>query len=213
MTEVVPTPVQVETSAAAALQPVTLDGVHVMLEPLSLSHHAELCDVGLDPELWRWTIAAALTPDDLMRYLEEAMVAREAGSALPFLIRERATGKAVGSTRFGNIDMSNRRVEIGWTWIGRPWQRTAINTEMKLLLLTHAFETLGCNRVELKTDALNATSRAAIKRLGAVEEGTLRQHMVTASGRIRDTVYYSITKDEWPVVRAGLRERLQVNTR
>lgn len=200
MTEAVPTPVTVE--------PVTLDGRHVRLEPLTLDHHAELCDVGLDPELWRWTVSSAHTPALLLEYIQEAVTARAAGSALPFIIRERATGKAVGSTRYGNIDTPNRRVEIGWTWIGQPWQRTAVNTEMKLLLLSHAFEALGCHRVELKTDALNAKSRAAIKRLGAFEEGILRKHMVTASGRVRDTVYYSITDDEWPAVKAGLIARL-----
>lgn len=192
------------TEAVPTHESPILEGRHVRLEPLQLSHHAELCNVGLDPELWRWTVAAAITPAQLLEYLQEAIVSREAGSAIPFLIRERASGKAVGSTRYGNIDMGHRRLEIGWTWIGTAWQRTAINTEMKLLLLTHAFETLRCNRVELKTDALNARSRAAILRLGAAEEGTLRQHMVTASGRIRDTVYYSIIHEEWPQVKSRL---------
>jgi RimJ/RimL family protein N-acetyltransferase len=114
----------------------------------------------------------------------------------------------VGSTRFANADATHRRVEIGWTWLGRDAQRTALNTEAKLLLLGHAFDALGCIRVELKTDALNARSRSAIRRLGAVEEGTLRQHMITSTGRMRDTVYYSILHHEWPAVRDALAARL-----
>lgn len=115
----------------------------------------------------------------------------------------------MGSTRFANADPGNRRVEIGWTWLGRAFQRTALNTEAKLLMLGHAFDQLGCLRVELKTDALNARSRAAIRRLGAVEEGTLRRHMITSTGRVRDTVYYSVLREEWPAVRAGLAARLE----
>lgn len=201
MTEAVPTPV---TAA-----PVALHGRHVRLEPLSLDHHTELCDVACDPDLWRWTVSSAHTPELLLDYMQDAIANRDAGAALPFIIREQTSGKAVGSTRYGNIDIANRRVEIGWTWIGTQWQRTAVNTEMKLLLLAHAFETLGCQRVELKTDALNEKSRAAITRLGALEEGILRKHMVTASGRTRDTVYYSITDDEWPTVKARLAQRLE----
>ncbi len=127
---------------------------------------------------------------------------------LPFATVEKSSGTAVGSTRFGNIDLNNLRAEIGWTWIAKPWQRTAINTEAKLLMLRHAFEVWQCNRVELKTDALNQRSRRAIERLGAKEEGTLRQHMVTSSSRLRDTVYYSITNDEWPAVETQLIQML-----
>ena len=125
-------------------------------------------------------------------YIAVALAERAAGRALPFAIIDKATGQAIGSTRYVAIEPAHRRVEIGWTWLGRSWQRTAANTEAKYLLLRHAFETLGCIRVELKTDALNERSRAAIRRIGAREEGTLRSHMITASGRIRDTVYYSI---------------------
>jgi RimJ/RimL family protein N-acetyltransferase len=121
---------------------------------------------------------------------------------------DRATGRAIGSTRFGNIDAPNRRVEIGWSWLGRAFQRRAFNTEAKLLMLAHAFERLGCIRVELRADALNAKSRAAIARLGAKEEGTLRHHMILPSGRLVDWAYYSILRDEWPAVRAGLEEKL-----
>ena len=128
--------------------------------------------------------------------------------ALPFATILKESGRAIGCSRYGNIDRHNRRVEISWTWIGRPWQRTAVNTEAKYLMLQHAFETLGCIRVELKTDALNERSRRAILRIGAKEEGTFRRHMITASGRVRDTVYFSIVDREWPEVKAGLEARL-----
>ena len=126
---------------------------------------------------------------------------RRLGEAIPFAIVLIDTGQAIGSTRYGNIDRGNRRLEIGWTWIGRAWWRTGVNTECKLLLLQHAFEVLGCARVELKTDTLNRRSRAALLRIGATEEGSLRKHILTESGRWRDTVYYSILDDEWPDVK------------
>ncbi len=184
--------------------PVVLEGRHIRLEPLAPGHHPALCAVGLDGELWRWTTAQVATSDEMREYIEEALRAQAAGIALPFAIIAKPAGRAVGSTRYGNIEPVHRRVEIGWTWIGRPWQRTAVNTEAKHLMLRHAFETLGCIRVELKTDSLNEISRRAILRIGAKEEGILRNHMVTASGRIRHTVYYSILDSEWPEVKAKL---------
>src|SRR3989454_7040306 len=190
------------------VEPVTLEGKHVRLEPLSLAHHTALCDAGLDEDVWRWIAAPVRTPEEMRAYIETALAEQAAGAALPFATVERASGRAVGSTRYGNIDRSNRRVEIGWTWIARPWQRTAVNTEAKYLMLRHAFETLGCIRVELKTDVLNEASRAALRRLGAKEEGVLRRHMITATGRIRDTVYYSILDSEWPAVKAMLEAKL-----
>jgi N-acetyltransferase len=185
-----------------------LEGVHVRLEPLAETHIPRLAEVAFDAELWRWSVTRIRTIEDLTAYVRSALRDRRLGTALPFATIDRATGRVAGSTRFGNIDRAHRRVEIGWTWIARPWQRTAVNTEAKCLMLRWAFEELGCIRVELKTDALNAASRRAIARLGAVEEGTLRSHMITAEGRIRDTVYYSITAAEWPGVRASLEERL-----
>ncbi len=189
--------------------PVVLAGRHVRLDPLSIDYHVQLCEVGLDTDLWEWTTARVRTPEEMRAYIAEALAAQAAGTALPFAIIAQETGRAVGSTRYGNIERAHRRVEIGWTWIGRPWQRTAVNTEAKYLMLHHAFETLGCIRVELKTDSLNERSRQAILRLGAKEEGTLRNHMITASGRIRHTVYYSITDAEWPVVKARLEKWLK----
>ena len=194
--------------ASMDIRPVLLEGRLVRLEPLSMDHHAALCAVGFDPELWRWTLNLVETPEQMREYMKAALDAQARGSELPFATCERASGRAVGSTRFGNIDRANRRVEIGWTWIARPWQRTAVNTEAKYLMLRHAFEQWGCVRVELKTDVLNETSRAALRRLGAKEEGVLRRHMITATGRIRDTVYYSILDTEWPAVKAMLEAKL-----
>ena len=187
---------------------VTLEGALIRLEPLAETHLAALCAVGLDDELWRWTPKQVRTADDMTDYIAFALGEQRAERALPFVIVDRATGAAIGSTRFAAIEPAHRRLEIGSTWLGRPWQRTAANSEAKYLLLRHAFETLGCIRVELKTDALNERSRSAIRRIGAREEGTLRQHMITASGRIRDTVYYSILADEWAAVKLGLERRL-----
>ena len=154
------------------IQPVTLEGRYVRLEPLTLAHYTDLCEAGLDEELWRWIPQAVRTPDDMRAYIEIALRAQAEGSALPFATVERASGRAIGSTRFAAIERMHRRLEIGWTWIGRRWQRTAVNTEAKYLMLRHAFEKLGAIRVELKTDSLNERSRRAILRLGAVEEGS-----------------------------------------
>jgi RimJ/RimL family protein N-acetyltransferase len=190
------------------MEPVTLTGSVVRLEPLGLEHLDGLAEIGLDPALWRWIGFPVRTKDDLRRYIEDALRDREAGRAMPFATIERASGRPIGSTRFGNIDLFNRRVEIGWTWVAPPWQRSAVNTEAKLLMLEHAFEDLGCNRVEFKTDSLNTQSRNALLGIGAVEEGTLRNHMVTESGRLRHSVYFSVIASEWPSVRARLERRL-----
>ena len=193
-----------DAGTGPALTRVTLRGRHVRLEPLGREHGASLAPVAADRELWRLTREDASTPEELRRYIERALDAEAEGSALPFAIIEQESGQAIGSTRFGNYVAADRRIEIGWTWIGRPWQRTAVNTEAKLLLLTHAFETLGMRRVELKTDVLNMQSRNAILRLGATEEGIFREHMVTTSGRVRDSIWFSILAREWPAVKARL---------
>ena len=186
------------------IEPVTLTGHYVRLEPLSLDHLDPLCVVGLDEELWRLALAPVLTRDDMAQYIEEALTWQRQGSALPFATIDVESDRVVGSTRFANIDTVDRHGEIGWTWIAQPWQRTPVNTEAKLLMLAHAFETWGCVRVELKTDALNERSRNAILRIGAKEEGTLRSHIITSTGRRRDTVYYSILDNEWPGVKKKL---------
>jgi RimJ/RimL family protein N-acetyltransferase len=191
------------------IEPITLEGVHVRLEPLSLSHFDQLCEVGLDDELWKLTMTVMKTPDDLITYIETAMKWQAEGHALPFTIIEKTSNKAVGSTRYANIDKTNRRLEIGWTWVARKWQHTPVNTETKYLLLKHAFETLGCIRVEFKTDSLNERSRNALLRIGAKEEGILRNHMITPSGRLRHSVYFSIIDSEWRQVKQNLEQKLQ----
>ncbi len=148
------------------------------------------------------------TPDDFHRLVDRAFEEQDRGESIVFATVDRSSGRVICSTRFMNIDRANRRVEIGSTWIAPAWQRTAVNTEAKYLMLRHAFEVWGCMRVELKTDALNQKSRSAILRIGAKEEGTLRRHLVTWTGRVRDTVYFSILDHEWPVVKTKLESRL-----
>ena len=187
---------------------VVLSGSVVRLEPLTTGHVDALCEVGLEPELWHWTLANPRTRDDMMRYVRAALDMRAAGVGYPFATIERATGRVVGSTRYCAIEPSHRRLEIGYTFVAPAWQRSAVNTEAKLLMMRHAFEQLGMNRVEYKTDALNAKSRAALLRIGAKEEGVLRGHAITESGRVRDSVYFSVLASEWPDVRAALEARL-----
>ena len=190
------------------IKPVQLESHHIRLEPLSVVHYPHLCEVGLDDALWKWTMTLLRTPEEMHKYIEEALQLQKKGTALPFAIVEKSGGKAVGCTRYGNIDRSNRRVEIGWTWVARQWQRTHVNTEAKYLLLKHAFETLGCIRVEFKTDSINEQSRNALLRIGAREEGILRNHMITPSGRIRHSVYFSVIDTEWPDVKMMLEQKL-----
>jgi RimJ/RimL family protein N-acetyltransferase len=186
------------------VQPVTLRGLSVRLEPLTMDHVPPLSRVGLDPELWRWIPTSVTTPEQMRLYVARALDEFSRGVSLPFAIVHQRGDEVIGSTRYGSIEPSHHRLEIGWTWITPSHQRTAANSEAKLLLLTHAFETLGANRVELKTDALNEKSRRAILRLGAKEEGTFRRHIITESGRVRDTVYFSIISTEWPAIKARL---------
>jgi RimJ/RimL family protein N-acetyltransferase len=190
-------------------QPIALEGAHVQLQPLSESHLDALCEVGLDPELWKWIPIQVLDRDQMLRYIQSALSDQQKGMSIPFATVDRASGKVVGSTRFMSIDVPNKRLEIGATWIAKPWQRTSINTEAKYIMMRHAFETLGCNRVEWKTDALNTQSRNAILRLGAREEGIFRHHVVTWTGRLRDSVYFSVIAPEWPDVKKNLEAKLK----
>lgn len=185
-----------------------LTGRTVRLEPLGPEHAAGVAAVGLDPELWRITMIRLETPADVDRYIATAVEEREAGAGVPFATVLQADGQVVGSTRFGAIVPEHRRAEIGWTWIARPWQRSAVNTEAKYLMLRHAFEVWNLVRVEFKTDVLNAASRNAILRLGAKEEGIFRKHQRAPGPRWRDSVYFSIIDDEWPAVKAGLEAKL-----
>ena len=191
------------------IQPVTLAGPPVRLEPLNLAHLPGLARVGLDPQLWTLVPTPMSTLADMQAYVERALDEQARGVSLPFAIVVPASGEVVGSTRYGAIDRANRRLEIGWTWVARAHQRTPVNTAAKRLLLGHAFETLGAMRVELKTDALNTTSRNAILRIGATQEGIFRKHLITASGRVRDTVYFSILDTEWPEAKRRLDARLE----
>ena len=186
------------------LTPTVLEGRAVRLEPLGLHHLDELCTVGLDPELWRLTVSRVHDRAAMERYVATALEEQRTGTALPFATVWRETGQVIGSTRFGNASPANRRIEIGWTWLGRPWQRTRANTEAKYLMLCHAFDRWQCLRVELKTSALNERSRAAIARIGAQEEGILRRHMLNEDGSRRDSVFFSVIAEEWPEVKRRL---------
>jgi len=190
--------------------PITLEGSFVRLEPLQAAHSAAFWNVAQDSleDIFRWIPYRMQTPEDFDRLVETAFAEQARGDSIVFATLERATGRVIGSTRFMNIDRANSRVEIGSTWIAPPWQRTAVNTEAKYLMLRHAFETSSSIRVELKTDALNQKSRNAILGLGAKEEGTFRKHLVTWTGRIRDTVYFSILDTEWPEIKARLETKL-----
>ena len=191
------------------IEPVTLCGSTVRLEPLTLDHTAALARVGLEPVLWRWVPTRMQTPEDMQAYVLTAIDEQRRGVSLPFVIIDQASDQVIGSTRYANIEASHRRLEIGWTWLTAGHQRSGANTEAKLLLLTHAFDVLGAIRVELKTDSLNEKSRTAIARLGAMEEGTFRNHMIIpATGRVRHTVYYSIVDSEWQAIKANLVARL-----
>jgi len=190
------------------LTPLTLDGDRVRLEPMSLDHLDELSAAGAFDELWKWTRARATTRESMREYMEAAMAEAAQGVAMPFVTVDKASSRIIGSTRFGNIDPFNRRVEIGWTWITPEFQRSYVNSEAKYLMLRQAFEVWDCVRVELKTDVLNSKSRAAMVRLGATEEGIFRKHMLAYGGRFRDSVYFSILDTEWPAVKQKLESSL-----
>ena len=189
---------------AVRLEPVTLEGRIVRLEPLAFEHVPRLAEVGLDEEIWRWTLVHPQSEADLHAWAASTIAARDAGTELPFATIDVATGRPIGATRYLNIVMEHRRLEIGWTWVAPAWQRTGSNREAKLLMLEHAFDRLGCRRVEFKTDSNNEKSRKALLGIGAKFEGIFRNHMLLPDGRTRHTAWYSIIEDEWPDVRAGL---------
>ena len=190
------------------ISPVILEGRHVRLEPLLPAHEEALNEAASDGELWNSTVTIVPSRATMAAYLEAALEAQVQRRELPFVIILKASGRIVGSTRFYLIDRENRSVEIGYTWLAASAQRTAANTEAKLLLLTHAFERWGCIRVSLITDALNQQSQAAILRLGAKQEGVLRNHMIMPGGRYRDSVCFSIIEAEWAEVKARLEAKL-----
>ena len=191
------------------VEEITLEGEFVKLIPLRIEHLDKLCEFGLNQKIWEFYPFFIKTREDMQDYLEDSVNQQKNGTQLPFVTVDSVSREIVGSTRFMHINRENKKLEIGSTWINPLWQRTYINTEAKLLMLTHAFEVWKCIRVEFKTYSLNEKSRRAILRLGAKEEGTLRNHMIMESGHVRDTVYYSIIDSEWPDVKLALRAKLR----
>jgi RimJ/RimL family protein N-acetyltransferase len=190
------------------VEPVVLEGAIVRLEPLRRDHLDGLAEVGLDPEIWRWMPVRPRDRGDLEAWLERALATAAGGVELPFATIDRRTGRPIGSTRYLAIVPEHRRLEIGWTWLAPAWQRSGANREAKLLQLTHAFDELGANRVEFKTDSRNEASRAALLGIGATYEGIFRNHMVLPDGDLRHSAWYGIVREEWPDVRARLEARL-----
>lgn len=190
------------------LRPVTLENEAVRLEPMALAHVSELARAAADGDLWNLPFTPIPNSDSMRGYVEHALANQSAGDDLPFVIRLRTTGLVVGTTRYLHIVEEHKRLEIGATWIARSWQGTAVNPSCKLLLLDHAFATLGMNRVEFLTHVRNMQSRAAIAKLGATEEGILRSHRVQPDGTLRDSVVFSIIATEWPELRDALLQRV-----
>ncbi len=190
------------------LDPVTLVGKRVRLVPMSMEHREAFCHIGLDPTLWARTTIRIQTPEEMSAYMQEALDGYAAGTSLPFAIVLQEAGTVVGTTRFHSIASSHFRREIGFTWVGRPWQRTGINTEAKYLLLTHAFEDCECQRIEFKSDVDNEPSCLALEGIGATKEGVLRSFMFSRHAGMRDVALFSIVASEWPRVKARLQQRL-----
>ncbi|MEI6206919.1 MAG: GNAT family protein [Desulfuromonadales bacterium] len=190
------------------MEPIILHGKYITLESMSVSHLDGLCRAVRDGDLWEMGVTAIPDPDAMDTWIRDALSARESGTALPFTIVWNETNVVVGTTRFYNIDRENRRLEIGRTWVAQSWHKTAVNTEAKLLLLTHAFEAMQCIRVEFVTDVLNEKSFRALTRIGAKTEGVLRNHMIMKGGRYRDSYLLSIIESEWPPVKERLLQRL-----
>lgn len=197
-----------EVPVIMIVEPVTLQGQYVRMEPLSLDHHAGLCKALLDEELWRWLAQPVHSPDEMQKFIIQALKWRDDGISLPFTTILQSTGEVVGMSRYLSIERAHHTIEIGGSVIGKNWQRTAVNTEAKFLMLKHAFETLGCIRVQFQTDSLNTKSQNAIARLGATRDGVFRNHKICWDGRIRHSVYFSITDEEWPKVKANLEGKL-----
>jgi RimJ/RimL family protein N-acetyltransferase len=190
-----------------------LEGRLVVVEPLTRAHAEGLRLAAADAAVWRWMTAPAHEPEGFEPWLEAALAAAEQGTEAPFAILLRESGDPVGSTRFMTLRPEHRGLEIGWTWHARRVWGTGVNVETKLLLLAHAFETLGCMRVEFKTDARNERSRGALEALPARFEGIFAKHMLVRGGEVRDSAYYAITDDDWPAVRANLERRLAAAAR
>ncbi len=192
------------------LAPVVLEGRFVRIEPLSPAHGDDLCRAAQDDEVWRWMpVGRPDTVPAMLEIIDAALAEHDRGDRVPWAIVDRSEGRAVGSTSYLDVVPAHRRIEIGFTWLGRQWWRTPLNTEAKLLLLGRAFDDLGAIRVALKTDDRNERSKAAIERIGGVREGTLRAHMVRPDGSRRDSAYFGLLKEEWPAARTRLEARLE----
>jgi N-acetyltransferase len=191
-----------------SLSPVALEGHGVRLEPLTPDHEASLAAAVADGKLWELWYTSVPAPNEVARYIADALSGQKAGHMLPWAVRELGSGSVIGGTRYHDIVASIDRVEIGYTWYGARWQRSHVNTASKLLLLTHAFETLGCRVVGLRTDNFNFRSQRAIEALGAKRDGVLRHHHARRDGTVRDSVMYSILSAEWPDVKRHLTTRL-----
>ena len=201
-------PQREEIAMTAFIQAITLSGSHAVLEPLTQAHHDGLIEAVRDGDLWKLWYTAVPSPEGMREEIERRLGLQKTGSMLPFAVRSKASGKLVGMTTYMNIDAKYRRVEIGSTWYAKSAQRTPLNTECKLMLLTHAFETLDCIAVEFRTGFFNHASRRAIERLGAKQDGILRSHQRYADGSLRDTVAFSIIASEWPAVKRHLQTKL-----
>ncbi|MEO8272958.1 MAG: GNAT family protein [Chloroflexota bacterium] len=191
------------------VKPISLEGSLVRLEPLALHHLDALASVAFDGDLWRWTVVQPSNHEELRAWLTAAVATTTTGAEMAFATVDRASGRAIGSTRFMSIVPEHLRLEIGWTWVGLAHQRTGANREAKLLQMTHAFEALGANRVEFKTDSLNEKANPGLLGIGATFEGTFRNHMVMPGGRLRHSNYYSVVREEWPAVKAALQGRIR----
>ncbi len=192
------------------VQRVTLQGKHVRLEPLGEGHISGLAEIGKGHDFWKYMLYGDMkTEADFRHFVTDLLAREQKGTDLPFTVIQLASGRVAGSTRYLNILPNDRSLEVGGTWYGMDFQRTAVNTECKYLLLTHAFEVLKCIRVQIKTDLLNLRSQAAIERIGAVKEGVLRNHMILPDGRIRHSVFYSILDTEWNDVKNKLEAMLK----
>lgn len=190
------------------IAPITLEGHGIRLEPLTLEHEADLSAAAADGELWNLWFTSVPQPEETKAYIETALAGYQAGHMLPWAVRELTTGKIIGSTRYHDVIANVDRVEIGYTWYAKSWQKSHVNTVCKLLLLAHAFDTLGCKVVGLRTDNFNFNSQKAIEGLGAKKDGILRHHAMRRDGSVRDSVMYSILVTEWPGVKQNLRFRL-----
>ena len=195
--------------AALEVKPIVLTGRHVRLEPMTEAHISALAEIGAGRDFWDFMVYGRMdTEEDMTGWVRDILSRAAKGTDLPFVAIHLESGRVAGATRYLNIMPNDKGLEVGGTWYGLDFQRTAVNTECKYLLLTHAFETLGCIRVQIKTDSLNLRSQKAIERIGAVKEGVLRNHMILPNGRIRHSVFYSILDTEWPDVKEKLEAML-----